>query len=149
MEFFSADNTRLNEVRPEIMSMKKYFDTAKHFPKYLITQNKPVMKKAFEIVPAAIWADRVCSLQDALWYTRGNDLERRIIITTTPSGMTTSVDKVLDIAFLDKYEELMIKVLHDFKGFWPYEITRSNRDLLVFEKMNNMRMVEYVLERTS
>lgn len=149
MELISIDSTRLEIVRPQVMQMKKYFDMAKYFPKYLITQNQPSMKKAFAMVPAAIWAERIYDLQEALQLSCASDLQRRNIITARPSGMTDTVDHALDIAFLGKYEELMERVLYDFEDFFPYTVSRSNRDLFVFEKMSNMRIVEYVLERTN
>lgn len=149
MEQFSADSTCVDIARPKIMLMKKYFDMAKYFPQYLITQNKPVMKKAFTMVPAAIWAERIHVLQEVLQMSRASDLQRRSIITAHSSGMVDTVDDVLNIAFLDKYEELMEKVLYQFDDFFPYTVSRTNRDLFVFEKMNSMRIVEYVLDRTN
>lgn len=148
MEQFSVDCSRLELVRPQVMQMKKYFDMAKCFPKYLITQNKPVMKKAFAMVPAAIWSERIYDLQEALQLSHASDWQRRVIVTARSSGMTDTVDRALDVAFLDKYEELMEKVLYQFDDFFPYAVSRTNRDLFVFEKMDSSQLVQYVLSRT-
>ena len=148
MEPFTVDSARLDLIRPEVMSMQKYFSMAKHFPKYLITQNGVMMKKAFTMVPAEIWWERITDLQEALQLSGANDFRRRIIVTARSSGMSEEVDHALDLAFTNKYEEMMEKVLHSFNDFFPYTVSRSNRDLFIFEKMSNLRMVEYVLERS-
>lgn len=148
MNLLSADSTRLDLIRPEVMSMQKYFSMAKHFPKYLVTQNGKMMKKAFTMVPAEIWWDRLIDLQEALQLSGANDLQRRNIVTAHPSGMSSVIDVVLDLAFIHKYEEMIEKVLYNFDDFFPYTLSRSNQDLFVFKKMSNMKIVEYVLERS-
>lgn len=147
MDSFSIDSVRLDLIRPEVMSMQKYFSMAKHFPKYLITQNGVMMKKAFTMVPAEIWWERITDLQEALQLSGANDFQRRIIVTARSSGMSEEVDHALDLAFTNKYEEMMEKVLHSFNDFWPYRISRTNQDLLIFNKLNGMELVEYVMKR--
>lgn len=147
MDLFSTDSTRLDLIRPEIMSMKKHFEMAKRYPRFLITQNDAAMKKAFTMVPAEIWWERITDLQEALQLSGANDFQRRIIVTARSSGMSEAVDDALDAAFVSKYEEVMEKVLYSFDDFFPYTVSRSNRELFVFEKMSSLRMVQYVLER--
>lgn len=147
MEHFLVNSNCLDISLPKIMSIKKYFDIAKCSPKYFITQNKPSMKQVFVTVPAATWAERVYSLQEALQTSRISDAQRRSIITSHSSGISDTVDNALNIAFLDKYEELMEKVLYGFDDFWPYQISRTNQNLMVFNKLNDMDLVEYVMKR--
>lgn len=147
MYSFSADTTQLGVVRPELGVMKQYFDTAKKFPKLLITQNKPIMQKAYLMVPADIWAHRLLGLEDALQSSRLSERARRALLVCDRSDMTPLVEKVLDEAFLGKYHELMDRVLYDFGDFFPYVIARTNPQLFVFEKMDRLELVEYVLRR--
>lgn len=139
--------TSLTTARPEVMTMKKYFDIAKHFPNRLITQNKPNMQRAYVSVPLDVWAERVLNLQDALQSSRNSNQVRRSIVIMKYTGMTDRVEEVLDSAFLDKYDELMHRVLYDFNDFFPYIITHTSQQVFIFEKMKDMDLISYVIKR--
>jgi hypothetical protein len=133
----------MERYRADPAAMQKRFATAKQLPKYLITQNDPLMKKAFTLVPAVIWAGRINSLQNALQFSFSNDLHKRVF---APEHYSETSD-TLDVAFSNKYDELIGKVLYDFDGFWPYRISRTNQDLMVFDKLDDMALIEYVTMR--
>lgn len=147
MEIFSADVQQLDRVRPDILTMKTYFDRAKHFPRILVTQNRPIMQKAFLMTPAEVWGERMMDLQDALQASRANAFLRRNMVVARTSGMSDTVEKTLDEAFLGKYEELMARVVNDFHDFFPYQITRTNQHVMIFEKFDPLSMTKYVLGR--
>ncbi|BAW19134.1 hypothetical protein [Ralstonia phage RP31] len=146
-------NQLSNEIRQlglgltDHVTMKYYFDTVKPYPKHLVTQNHKVMQQAYVMVPADIWSERIIDLQDALQLTNANDWRRRQIVTSHSAGMSAMVDEVLDAAFLAKYDELLARVTNDFRNLFPYKIARTNQKLMVFEKLDNMQLVEYVLKR--
>lgn len=147
MQSFSADVSHLSEIRPELTSMKNYFDRAKHFPRVLISQNNPELQKAYILVPADIWGERVMDLQEALQSSKLSTFMRRNIVVARRCGMSSLVEETMDNAFLKKYEELMNRVIYDFDDFFPYQITRSNQQVMIFEKFDPLSMVQYVLRR--
>lgn len=137
----------LQEVNPEVLMMKDYFNKAHSFPKQLVTQNQSRMQKAFLSVPQDIWFERVVDLQDALQAYRLPDVKRRAMVAGRSAGMSERIDQILDSAFLGKYEELIGRVLYDFDGFFPYAVSKVNQNLIVFEKMSALTLVEYVVKR--
>lgn len=147
MQFFSADPTQLDNARPEIMSMKKYFDRAKYFPKVLVTQNKPKLQQAFALASADTWSSRLIGLEDALQTPKIPDRMRRSFLISSSADTTDAVKKLLDEAFLEKYEELLFRVLYDFDDFFPYGITRANHQVIIFEKLDPLSLTKHVLSR--
>jgi hypothetical protein len=61
--------------------------------------------------------------------------------------MSAQVDEVVDAAFLNKYEELMGRVMNDFRDFFPYKVARSNQRIMIFEKLGQLDLIEYVMKR--
>jgi hypothetical protein len=135
------------ELQSEVLALKKLFESAKQFPQVLVTQNKGAMQQAYVKVPLETWAERVMDLQEALQCSRAGTLLRRSMVTFRSSGMTPLVDELLDKAFLDKYDELMERIIYDFNDFFPYNITATNPKVMIFEKMPDAEMVEYVIKK--
>lgn len=131
----------------KLMEMGDYFTEAASFPKYLVTHSGAVMQKAYPLVPASVWGEKVTDLTRALQRAHENPAVRRMLVTAHPAEMTAEIDQLLDNAFLDKYDQLLGRVVNDFKDFFPYRVARSNQKLLVFERLDNLRLVEYVLQR--
>lgn len=129
------------------LAMKRYFDTAKCYPKLLITQNSPLMQHAYLMVPANVWSERILDLQDALQLSRSNEQSRRRMVLARGSGMTAHVDEVLDRAFLQKYDELLLRVKNDLNDYFPYRVSRTNQKLMVFERLDQFELINYVLRR--
>lgn len=131
-----------------VLSLQRRFSNTKQFPQYLITQNKPAMRKAFTIVPVDILTMRIQHLQLTLQSGSMDDSLNKISIVCSSSGKNPYLETILDRAFLEKYEELREKVIHVFNNFFPYRISSTTQDLFIFEKLDNMELVEYVLAQT-
>lgn len=127
--------------------MREYFNTIKNYPKLLITQNNAIMQQAYLAVPANVWSERLIDLQNALQSTDSNDIRRRRMVTAHGAGMSAHVDEVLDAAFLGKYDELLPKVTNDFRNLFPYKVARTNQKLIVFERLDQFQLINYVLRR--
>lgn len=147
MDYSHADMPQMGLSHKELFAMSDYLTKARHFPKILVTQNSAVMQKAYTMVPAEVWWERLHDLQDALHNYKGDAGVRRIIATGRASGLSPQIDSILDAAFIDKYEHLINRVVYDFENFFPYRITRTNQKLMIFEMMDDTRLIEHVLRR--
>lgn len=141
------DISRTSLAQPEVMGLKKYFEIAKRFPAVLVTQNKGAMQQAYVMVPIDVWTERMIDLQNALQSSKTNTTMRRNLVTLRSAGMSPLVDDVLDRAFLEKYDELMERIIYDFEDFFPYNVTATNQKSMIFEKMRDLELVQYVLKK--
>lgn len=145
---FSLSKDMADLGRPQIKSMEEYFSLSKAFPQVLVTHNRASMQRAYTSVPHDIWTERLLDLQEALQSSRNGEWARRGIVTRHPAhDMAPCVTKLLDKAFLAKYEELLLRVTHDFKDFFPYRVACTSPQLMVFEKLTHFELIECVMNR--
>ncbi len=147
MDQFNADVQQLGLGRQRLFTMQYYFTAAKNLPRTLVTANTPLMQRAYISVPAEIWWERVHDLQTALHLYRTEDGLRMAIANGRLTGMSAEVDTLVDAAFAEKYDQLLSRVKHDFSNYFPYEIKRTNQKLMVFERLNDMQLIEHVLKQ--
>lgn len=128
--------------------IQEYFKEAKNFPQLLGTQNSRFMQNVFLAVPQHVWTQRVANLELALQSSRQGDTARRHIVTRPPTlGISLLAQEQLNNAFLEKYEELMQKVKYEFHDYFPYHIKSTGAKVMLFEKMSDLELVRYVLQR--
>lgn len=133
---------------PEAHLMQKYYKETKIFPKLLVTHNNASMQRAYLSVSQDIWIERVLDLQMALQSTLNSEKARRDMVTRSPAlHMLPEVTELLDRAFLSKYDELMLRVRNDFYNFFPYKIGQMSPQLMIFEKMDQVELISYVMKR--
>lgn len=132
----------------ELGQMRSYFRESKNFPQLLVTQNSRFMQGVFLTVPQHVWTQRVANLELALQASRQGDAARRLIITESPTvDISLIAREQVNNAFLEKYEELMRRVKLDFQDYFPYHIKSTSAKVMLFEKMSELELVRYVLQR--
>jgi hypothetical protein len=128
--------------------LREYFREAKNFPQLLGTQNSRFMQQVFLSVPQHVWTQRVANLELALQSSRQGDTARRNIVTRPPTlGISLLAQDQLNNAFLEKYEELLHRVKLDVHDYFPYHIKSTSAKVMLFEKMSDLELVRYVLQR--
>lgn len=145
---FSMSNEWSDRARPEIKMLQDYFRIAKRLPHTLVTQNHISLQEAFITVPYDIWTNRVVDLELALQSSRNSEMARRRMVTRFPAdNMPPWVTDLLDQAFLKKYEELILRVKHDFNDFFPYHISATSPKVMMLTKMNDQDLINCVMTR--
>lgn len=145
MNSHSDDIRQLGLGLSDRVLMQRRFQTAAKAPRYLVSHNSGIVQSAYRSVPADVWGERCLDLTTALQASRSDAHTRRTLVTLSPAGMSARVDQLVDIAFIEKYEQLMPRVLLDFEDFYPYKIHRTNEKLMVFARLSELELVEYVL----
>lgn len=145
---FSMSNEWSDRARPEVGMLQQYFRVAKALPNTLVTQNHASLQEAFKSVPRSIWVNRVVDLELALQSSRNSEQARRSLVTRFPAeNMPPWVTDLLDHAFLTKYEELILRVKHDFNDFFPYHIAATNPKVMLLTKMSDKELINCVMTR--
>lgn len=140
--------SELADKTVEVRMMQRYFKKVKDFPDFLVSHNNAFMQKAYLEVSQDSWMTRVLDLQQALQSFRNGEIARRRMVTQSPlENMSASVRANVDQAFVQKYEELMPRVLNDFNDFFPYAIDKINPQVTVFKKMGQFELIEYVMRQ--
>lgn len=144
---FSLAN-ELADMTPEVKMMQRHFEKVKAYPDTLVSHNNVFIQQAFTTVSQEVWMDRVLDLQQALQSFRNSEVVRRRMVTQSPlPNISESLRKDLNKAFVQKYDELMPRVLNDFHDFFPYAIDRMNPQVMVFKKMSRFELIEYVMRQ--
>lgn len=146
MAYMSSPSVILGESpSAEHLAMLKAFTRANGLPQVLLTHNSTMMQKAFMSVSQYTWMSRIEDLQVALKVKNASESVRRMLVTARKCEQLPHINQLLDRAFLEKYDELTSKIKFDYDGFFPYRITKMNKDLLVFEKLQYAELVTYIL----
>jgi hypothetical protein len=145
---FTISNEWSDRARPEVAMLQQYFRIAKNLPQLLVTQNQPALQEAYRSVSRSIWTQRVTDLELALQSSRNSEKARRDMVTRFPAeNMPLWVTDLLNHAFTAKYEELILRVKHDFNDFFPYHIASTSPKIMVLEKMTDIQLINCVMTR--
>lgn len=128
--------------RDELISL---FTKTKRLPKGLVVHNTEAMNHAFYKTSQAVWMQRLDNLQETLRNRAVDEGTRRFMILNNENDVSEQMNKMLGDAFLEKYDELALRVKYDFGGFFPYSINSFNARMIVFELMPGMNLTDYVI----
>lgn len=131
----------------DLISVGRDFREIKEYPLLLVTHNTPSLKRLFDQVTRTVWHERITDMELALQEQMASDYYYRILLRKLDSTGDPSLDRILNNAFMEKFEEIRLRVDNDFKGFFPYSIDHYDHRVMVFKKLEHLPLVKYVAHR--